>query len=162
MPLIVNLHPLENDNLTLQGELSAEELDLEDLDELIQFHRPLHYDLEIQKEQDNLLLQGKLRVTLDCECARCLKSYLHNIQMDKWVCLVPLTGDEKAPVINDSVDLTPYIREDIVLALPQHPVCGPDCQGIRSRLEVPDNRSTGDGNVKSSPWKELDKLKFGN
>lgn len=164
MPLIVHLHQLEKDDLKLQGELSSEELDLENLDELIHFRRPLVYDLELHKDQDNLLMQGTLRLTLDCECARCLKPYLHEIQLDKWVCLVPLAGEESVPVINDSVDLTPYLREDIVLALPQHPVCGPNCQGIRGhwRHSGKQEQEAGKKDLQSSPWNELDKLEFEN
>ena len=44
---------------------------------------------------------------------------------------MPLEGEEKANVINDLVDLTPYLREDIVLAFPQHPLCRPNAAGCK-------------------------------
>ena len=162
MPFLVNLHQLDKANIRLQGELNAEELDMEDLDELIHFRRPLTYDVEIQKDRENLLLQGRWRVSLDCECARCLKAYRHDIQLDEWTCLVPLAGESMAVTINDSVDLTPYLREDIVLALPPHPVCGPDCPGIRSQQRDSVEKKAAEQETKSSPWNELDKLEFGN
>ena len=42
-------------------------------------------------------------------------------------------GDDKALVVNDCLDLTPYVREDILLALPLHPLCGSDCGGLEFR-----------------------------
>ena len=46
---------------------------------------------------------------------------------------LPLEGEEEVPVINDCVDLTPYMREDILLAFPQHPLCEPDCGGLQAQ-----------------------------
>ena len=70
MPLLVNLRHLEHKNVELKGELPPEELDLEQADELIHVIDPVQYDLEAQRMESNLLAQGKLRFTLDCECAR--------------------------------------------------------------------------------------------
>jgi len=39
---------------------------------------------------------------------------------------LPLEGEEKTPVDNDCVDLTPFAREDMLLEFPQHPVCEPE------------------------------------
>ncbi len=35
------------------------------------------------------------------------------------------------PIKNDCVDLTPWVREDILLGFPQHPLCRPDCGGLK-------------------------------
>jgi uncharacterized metal-binding protein YceD (DUF177 family) len=59
-------------------------------------------------------------------------------------------------VENDCVDLTPYLREDIFLALPQHPLCATDCQGLLG--EFGRKTSTPSGKDRTSPWGELDKL----
>src|SRR5262245_49819481 len=137
MPLVVNLHHLEDKNLQLEGELSAEELEVEGLYEMIQVHQPLRYDLEVQKLDHALLLQGTLSLELQCECVRCLAPFKHQLRLGGWACHVPLQGEEKAPVISDCVDLTPYLREDIVLAFPQHPLCKPDCGGLAATRKTP-------------------------
>src|ERR1051325_8130467 len=130
MPLLVNLRHLENDNLELKGELPAEELDLNPSDEMIRAVEPLRYELEVQKLDHSLLLQGRLRLTLQCQCVRCLKPVAHTLDLKDWTRHLPLTGEESAPVTNDCVDLTPYLREDILLEFPQHPLCKADCGGL--------------------------------
>jgi len=162
MRVTVNLKRLENKHIRLQGEIPFEELDLEGVDELVHLHQPLVYNFEVQKSAGNLLLHGDLKIILRCECARCLKPHDQGLALDPWVCHVPLEGEEAAPVINDCVDLTPYIREDIVLAFPQHPLCSADCQGPEELRRAHAAGTDGDGSAGSSgsPWSELDKLQF--
>jgi uncharacterized protein len=161
MPITVNLRHLEARNKRLQGELPVSELDLDTRDELIQPRRPLEYDLEVQKLDEGLLVQGKLRLVLDCECARCLKPVEHPIELDPWTAHLPLAGEEQVPVVNDVVDLTPTIREDILLEFPQHPLCDPECVGLPNSL-TSKKKKAGSGRAEggSSAWSELNKLKF--
>ena len=162
MPILIPIQTLEKRDLNLKGDLPPEELDLDNADELIHLPRPLSYDLEVEKVHDGILAKGKLKITLACECGRCLKAYDYDVVIDDWVCLLPLEGEEKAAIVHDSVDLTPYIREDIVLAFPQRPLCKPDCQGLtemRKRLAGQDGQDRAADST-SSPWDELDKLKL--
>ena len=163
MPLLFNLRLLERkQSLTLAGELSPAALELEGLDELVHALVPLKYQLEVQELDDSILVQGSLRLTLRCECARCLKPYTHELVLDGWACHLPLEGDEKPAVTNDSVDLTPYLREDILLAFPQHPLCEPECGGLPNPLRNAANDPGAGHQSKgtSSAWSELDKLKL--
>ena len=130
MPLIVNLRHLEVQDLHLQGEIPLADLDIENRDEIVQVREPLAYDLEVQAMDEALLLTGRLRLPLACECARCLKPVALNLDLAGWTCHIPLEGEESAPVVNECVDLTPYLREDILLELPQHPLCSADCPGL--------------------------------
>ena len=59
------------------------------------------------------------------------------------------------------MDLTPYLREDILLEFPQHPLCEADCAGLPNRAEKEAGSATGAGQTPGSPvWSELNKLKF--
>jgi uncharacterized metal-binding protein YceD (DUF177 family) len=64
------------------------------------------------------------------------------------------------------VDLTPYVREDIFLAFPQHPLCDVNCSGLKTPKEnavpgpVVGGGEDGAGAGKASPWSVLDKLKL--
>lgn len=161
MPITFNLRHLEEKNLQLKGRLPAADLDLATVDELIHLPEPLAYDLEVQNLERGVLVQGSLRLLLDCECARCLKPYRHDLALKEWACHLSLEGEEKVAVINDCVDLTPYIREDILLAFPQHPLCEPECKGLTLPRQ-------GQGKADPFPepelaadtWAELNKLKF--
>jgi hypothetical protein len=65
MSLNVNLRHLETRNVTLRGELSPEELDLDVRDEMIRVTQPVEYDIEIEKMDDAILVQGGLHMELE-------------------------------------------------------------------------------------------------
>src|SRR5258708_4407894 len=157
MALLVNLHHLEQKNVLLKGELAAAELDLAGLDELIRVEQPLEYDLEAQLLDGSVLVQGSLGLDLQCECARCLKPFVHRLELTGWACHLTLEGEEKALVANDCVDLTPSIREDILLGLPQHPLCRPECGGLPRKTTGKTKKTglAGSGNSAASLWNEL-------
>jgi uncharacterized protein len=162
MPLLVNLRHLEACNVRLEGTSPVGDLDIDTHDEVIQVSQPLHYHLEVQKLEDGLLVQGRLRLTLDCLCVRCLKRVQYRLKLDQWTCHLPLQGDDAVAVVNDCVDLTPYIREDILLEFPRHPLCDPECRGLpRTSIgKVTNTSKTSPSEAGSSAWVELDKLKL--
>ena len=162
MSLRVNLRHLELHNLTLTGELSMAELDLADVQEdMVRLSHPLKYDLEVQKLDDSVLLRGRLVLPLDCECVRCLKPFQTELELVDWACLLPLTGDEATPVVSDCVDLTPSLREDILLELPRHPLCQPECRGLAKPPVGDGQKSRASQKETTSPaWSKLDKLKL--
>lgn len=160
LPIHFNLRHLEENNVHLKGEVSPADLELDALDEMIHATQPLCYELEIQRLDQSVLAQGCLCLTLDCECVRCLKPFQHTLKIDQWAWHLPLEGDDKVAVVNDLVDLTPYIREDIVLALPQHPLCDPGCGGLGAVQMAPAQSAGASGEAKVSLWAELDKLKL--
>ncbi|MDX1951749.1 MAG: YceD family protein [Verrucomicrobiota bacterium] len=164
MAVNVNLRHLEEKVIDLQGELSPKELDFDDLgDEMVKVTEPLKYDLTVERSYPNLLVQGELRVDLDCTCVRCLRPFTYHVELDPWDCFVPLEGEEAAVVNDDCVDLTPYLREDTLLAFPQHPLCAADCAGLQSQLKEKSKKQPGgtdQDSGKISPWTELDKLKL--
>jgi len=162
MPLLFNIRHLEHQTVTLRGELPVAELDLVGIDELIQADSPLHHDLVVERHERSILALGRLGLELRCECVRCLKSFEYRLAFDSWSCLLPLEGEDKVLVSNDCVDLTPYVREDIVLAFPQHPLCEPECRGLLNARQTGARQSNGASATEkiSSAWAELNKLKF--
>ena len=162
MALQLNIRHLEEHGLHLEGELSLSELDITLHDEVIQLTQPLEYKLEVQKLEGGLLVQGSLRLPLKCQCVRCLKSFELPLEIDPWTTHLPLQGEEVVPVVNDCVDLTPAIREDILLEFPQHPLCERDCRGLRNAPADKSKPSSSFGRPEqgSPAWNELNKLKF--
>jgi uncharacterized metal-binding protein YceD (DUF177 family) len=162
MRLIVNLRHLETHTLRLEGHVPVEELDLDPRDEVIRVAEPLVHDLEVEKLEDGLLVRGRLSLNLACQCVRCLKPFQHHLELGGWTCHLPLSGEERVVVVNDCVDLTPYVREDILLAFPRHPLCDPGCRGLPKTLVgksmSADNAAQTAINL--SAWAELNKLKL--
>ena len=158
MPLTVNLRHLEVDELRLKVELPVADLDLGVTDELVRAEKPLQHDLTVQMLHDSILVQGKLVLPLDCECGRCLKPFTLDLILEDWALHLPLEGEDKVSVENDSVDLTPFVREDILLDFPQHPLCKPDCAGLKKKSEARSVKT--DEKSAKAVWAELDKLKL--
>ena len=159
MSLKVNLRHLETRNVNLRGDLPLAELDLDVRDEMIRVTQPAGYDIEIEKLDDALLVRGELRVDLECECVRCLKKFKRGLNLENWTLHLPFEGEDAVSVDNDCVDLTPFVREDILLEFPQHPLCRPDCGGLKAKVgrskKIADREEP-----KSSAWAELNKLKL--
>jgi uncharacterized protein len=163
MRATVNLRHLEEGPQQLDGEVSPEILEIDKLgDEVVQANEPLRYEVEVEKQDRNLLISGSLRTNLDCQCVRCLKAFKYPLELKPYHLYVPLEGDDAAQVVNDLVDLTPFFREDTLLAFPQHPLCSEDCAGLpnASGSKTSKSETSAQGNETASAWSELDKLKF--
>jgi len=151
--LIVNLRHLEPHEIRLQGELAVEELNFNLNDDMIRAERSLQYNLQVERIHHAILAQGRLQITLDCQCVRCLKPFEKKLVLENWTLHLPLEGEEKVVVDNDCVDLTPFVREDILLEFPQHPLCKPDCGGFK-KISLKNREED------KSAWAELNKLKL--
>ena len=160
MPMFINLRHLAVREVALKGELSVAELDMANRDSMIQITRPVQYDLVVERVNESLLLRGQVRVVLDCQCVRCLEPFRHELTLDGPLGEIPLEGEEAVAVVNDCVDLTPQLRDDIFLAFPSHPVCQPECGGLSVKSHNASSRTgTALGGVTPpSVWDQLNKL----
>jgi len=166
MRFTIHRRDLEKESLRFDGEVEPDEVDWNLNDELIQAKGGLSYCLEIEKHEQNLLLQGQLSQSFVCECVRCLQSFTLPILLDAWSGFAALEGEDSLEVVNDLIDLTEILREDVLLVLPQHPQCGPQCPGLAGpayakaapRLSATDELSSG----AKSAWDALDHLKLDN
>lgn len=160
MPLLLNLRLLQKEPLELSDELPVAELDLGREDDVIHLNHPLAYDLTATDLDDAVLVQGELRLTLDCECVRCLTRFTLEVEVPEFAVHLPLKGEDAVPVADDCVDLTPFLREDILLTLPQHPLCKPDCRGLSQFAAGGASGQTSQTNAGASAWAALNKLKL--
>ena len=122
----VHLKQIPAEGTHLKGKEPTDILELED-DQV----RPLgtvEYSVDITVSGSSLLVSGKLGIAVELECVSCLKRFVYPVWVPNFFAQVELAGPEM-------VDLTPWIREDILLALPVHPHCDWDrktvCVGPR-------------------------------
>jgi uncharacterized protein len=162
MALNLNVRHLEEQPVRFEGTLDAAELDLDRVDDLIRPAGPMRYAFEASRQERGILLQGILEMDFQCDCARCLAAYPLSVRLDGWVCLLPSEGEEAAAAHGDCVDLTPYLREDMFLALPQRPLCKPDCVGLLGRepASAPASKALRAWEGPASVWQELDRSRF--
>jgi uncharacterized metal-binding protein YceD (DUF177 family) len=111
---------------------------------------PLHYNIDVGVTGGALWARGSLLQPVELRCVSCLENFVHHIQVPAFAVHTELHGPE-------TVDLTPFIREDLLLNLPAHPHC--DTNG--DRVCKPKQSKTAEQDIKrKSDWSALDKLKL--
>jgi uncharacterized metal-binding protein YceD (DUF177 family) len=80
---------------------------------------PVHCRLDVGLSDGGLFATGSLSVRIRQQCVKCLQFFESTLEVPNFAMQVELNGSE-------SVDLTPEIREDILLVLPSHPRCDAD------------------------------------
>jgi hypothetical protein len=77
---------------------------------------PVRYDLEVGRNHESRWATDSVAVDLELLCARCGEKFIYPLELNDVALQVELTGPEL-------IDLTPQVREDILLALPAYPHC---------------------------------------
>ena len=162
MPVLVNVRLLERGPAHLTGEVDASEFAAGFHDEVLRLPEALQYDLTVSREEEALLVRGRLWTTLEFDCCRCLKTCRQPLEVPEVAALLPLEGEEAVGLDGDFADLTPQLREDTFLVLPTNPLCRPECRGLAPKASARDLR-LGDppGSPEApaeTPWGALDKL----
>ena len=130
MSLKVNLRHLEDHDVHLEGQLTVSELDIDTKDEVIRLDQPLDYALAVQKLEGGLWCRAAATDT-GLPMRPLPQAFLLAARARSGGRVTCRSRERTAvEVVNDCVDLTPYLREDILLELPQHPLCDPECRGL--------------------------------
>ncbi len=159
-PLTINVRHLIEQDLHLAGSIMSKELDISDLDNMIKVPGVVAYDLQVQRLERNLLVRGRLTAELLCQCVRCLKTFTRRLDLPGFATDLPLQGEDSV-LEGDFVDLTPWVREDILLAFPQHPLCEPGCAGLQKpALPGADAQPGQESQTTSTVWAVLNKLEL--
>lgn len=101
----------------------------------------LDVDLVYYRSGQEIFIQGSLGGTIEGRCSRCLKSYCFPLKkkFDFVLTRKPLptkstklTWDEMGLSFytGEEIDLSPFIREEVLLALPMRPLCEEHCRGL--------------------------------
>ena len=153
----IHLRQIPDEGLHLEGEESADVLQLP-TEDLVKVLSPLQYSLDLGLSSDGLWATGELALDLELRCVRCLEPFPYELR-------VPDVALQMERPAYETVDLTPELREDIILALPAYPHC--DWSGERvcpGRVEAQGEEAapaaTADADSRPvSAWETLDQLK---
>src|ERR1044071_3572265 len=110
----------------------------------------LHYDLDLGVAGSALWAIGSLSQPVDLRCVSCLEKFVHEVRVPAFAVHMELHGPE-------TVDLTPSIREEILLNLPAHPHCDRDGDRVCNAKPV---KTTEQQLKRKSDWSALDRLKL--
>lgn len=114
--------------------------------EEIQFTSPIAMALEARMVDTHVEVRGTLSFSVSHSCGRCLKSFketmeskiaLHFVEASQMEessdeAEVELTEEamDRETYTGETIDLAPLIQDEVVMALPQTPICNPGCKGL--------------------------------
>jgi uncharacterized protein len=114
---------------------------------------PIHYNVLARKVSGQLLVTGSLAVDMAFRCSRCAEGFSRRILAPDFDCAAEIAAEA------ESVDLTGEIRETILLALPNYPVCRDECKGLCAQCGANLNRGPcGCRSRTDDRWGALDRL----
>jgi uncharacterized metal-binding protein YceD (DUF177 family) len=144
----IHLKQIPPEGLHLEGE---EDCPISELDaEEIRCVGPLHFSIDLGISEGALWANGWLKQAVELRCVSCLEKFVYQITVPAFAMHAELSGPE-------TVDLTPFLREDLLLSLPAHPRC--DRDGGLSCKAAQDTSPSMEAKPKSD-WSALDKLKL--
>ncbi|MGI9114839.1 MAG: YceD family protein [Chthoniobacterales bacterium] len=150
----IHLNQIRPEGLHLQGE---EDCPLHDLAE-VRCAGPLRYSLDLGVSDGALWAQGTIAQPVELNCVACLENFQHEVTVPGFALHTELHGPE-------TIDITPFLREDILLNLPAHPHCDRDggrvCKGPKLAMTNPAaSPEKVEAEKRQRDWEALDKLKL--
>lgn len=144
----VHLKQIPAEGLHLESETDCPIPELET--EGIRCVGPLRYSIDIGVSDGALWANGWLKQPVELGCVSCLERFVYEIEVPAFALHTELHGPE-------TVDLTPFIREDLLLNLPAHPHSDRDGGRV---CEAAHAEKAGADMERKPDWSALDKLKI--
>ncbi len=138
--------------LTLQGSLPVADYAIPA--ENITGWSTLDYSLQVNRNGSEITVTGTLEASFQIQCARCLDPIPWKLEIKDFCQILSVPEEAVA-------DLTPLIREDIILALPLAPRCELDSAGRcprSGRVFAPGKDDLAEKR-RATVWRDLDQLK---
>jgi uncharacterized metal-binding protein YceD (DUF177 family) len=114
--MIIRFGELESDQPSLKGRVEADIFQLEN-DGVICSTGPIDCELSTLASGDHLIVDGTLSIPLQLRCVGCLEEFPYLHEMADYHAEIELADH------NGTLDLTDYIRDDILLDVPNYPRC---------------------------------------
>lgn len=114
---------------------------------------PLRYNLDVGVTEGALWANGSIAQRMEMPCVSCLEKFEFDVTVPTFALHTELHGPEV-------VDLTPFLREDLLLNLPPYPHC--DCDGGRvcqGAIRAPGQEEDTD-EKREHDWEALNRLKL--
>ena len=149
---------------------------------------PLTVDLRLSRAGERIIVEGRIATRLGASCKRCLQEVELSLPVEFRMDLLPrgtassssersgarddgeaerggsfdLEAADREYYDGESIDVWPILREQLLLALPDYPLCGDECKGLCQSCGL--DLNTGEcGCRKESPdprWAALEKIKL--
>lgn len=151
----IHLKQIPAEGLHLEGEENCPLNDLEA--EGIRCAGPMRYKIDIGMSGHELWANGSIAQPLEMQCVSCLERFVYDVRVPSFAVMRELRGPEV-------VDLTPAMREDLLLNLPAHPRCDAqndrDCKGAAKPASNSADEKQQRAAKREHDWGALDQLKL--
>jgi uncharacterized metal-binding protein YceD (DUF177 family) len=119
------------------------------------------FDVEVTVDKELVMIEGTVESTFELECCRCAERFPWKLSLNPYVGETEREG-------RSNLDLTEFLREDILLALPGYPHCEDSSDATRvcpaagrfasatEYVPISDDHNSGAAN---DPWAALDDVK---
>ncbi|HEY0369249.1 MAG TPA: DUF177 domain-containing protein [Chthoniobacterales bacterium] len=148
----IHLRQIPHEGLHLEGEEDCPLHDVENED--IKCTGPLSYSIDVGISEGALWANGHLAQPVELTCVTCLRPFNYTIEVPTFAIHHEVGGPEL-------VDITPEMREDLLLNLPSYPHCdrqgGLVCPGAGAIAKTEDDPAAEEKKRKAD-WGALDKL----
>jgi uncharacterized protein len=136
-----------------EGDDPASILELEP-DPIVEVLTPIHYRLFVELLTGELVVRGSLSCRAACTCGKCAVRFETEIRVTDFLRV------REFRELSEAIDLTPDMREDIILAFPNYPVCSSGCRGLCPQCGANWNEKTCSCRPpgENSAWNALDQL----
>ncbi|NLB68166.1 MAG: DUF177 domain-containing protein [Lentisphaerae bacterium] len=153
--MILQLANIDAEGSSFKGEDPIEAFEwVKGATDIVHPSGPLKWKLDVKLFGSELFVEGEVSAVFSGICSRCGEDM--TIDVSEAVCF-----SEEVSSQMSEVDLTSELRDAILLALPNHPICGVDCEGFcpTCRKPLSDGADCGCGDDQwPSPWDSLDGL----
>ena len=149
----VHLKQIPPEGLHLEGEEDCLIPELES--DGVRCAGPMQYKIDVGVAEGSLWANGSLKQPVELSCVACLEKFIHQIKVPAFALHTELRGPE-------TVDLSPFMREDLLLNLPAHPRCDREGGGTckATKVDKPAGAKQQPAAKREHDWGELDKLKL--
>jgi len=117
-----------------EGEEAPSILDLPAAE--VRAEEPVRYDLHAELVSGELIVFGRIWGDVELRCCRCSKYFAFRAEEGRFQSITEIDDT------TEYVDLTPEIRESMILAFPSYPVCAESCKGLCAQCGVDLNDET--------------------
>ena len=150
--LSASAHDIDTAGLSVEADLPPAWLKEELAEADLRSEAPGHVSVRLSRSGKDIVVRGRIRAELTIPCARCLNPAPVHVDAELSLLLKPASGEAKkanGPAHKDveyefaadeaevdtydgeTVVLDPFLREAILLEVPNFPLCSEACPGIR-------------------------------
>lgn len=140
LAMIIDLVKVVPRRVAIETYFDATEIDLDPED--VELVGKAHFQGETERVEGKAHLRGTIIAQVQTACTRCLETVEKGLTIEFEDIFVERSDDDEIDLELDegqldesvaedgTIDLKEVVREQILLAMPEHPLCTEDCRGL--------------------------------